>query len=123
MKLILTGAGFISLGLGVAGMFLPVLPTVPLILLASFFFARSSERFHKWLLEHPRFGGYIKSYSAGEGLPMGVKKRAIAMLWLSIALSSALTYQRIWLPVLLFCIGTGVSIYILRLPVKREERV
>lgn len=49
-------AGCVSLGLGLMGMVLPLLPTVPFLLLAAFCFARSSERLHRWLLDHPRLG-------------------------------------------------------------------
>lgn len=49
-------AGFACFGLGAIGAFLPLLPTVPLMLLAAYCFARGSERFHEWLITHPRFG-------------------------------------------------------------------
>ena len=54
-----------SLGLGLLGMFLPVLPTVPFILLAAFAAARGSERLHRRLLADPRFGPMIRDWRAG----------------------------------------------------------
>ena len=59
MRVIWLIAGSISLGLGLLGVFLPLLPTVPFVLLAAFCFARSSERLHDWMLEHPKFGPAI----------------------------------------------------------------
>lgn len=53
-------AGFVSLGLGAIGAFLPLLPTVPFVILAAFCFARSSPKLERRLLEHPRFGPHIR---------------------------------------------------------------
>jgi uncharacterized membrane protein YbaN (DUF454 family) len=54
--------GLFSLGLGLLGAFLPLVPTVPFLLLASFFFARSSHRLHRWLHEHPLFGSMLTDW-------------------------------------------------------------
>lgn len=59
MRVIWGLLGLISVGLGLIGIFLPLIPTVPFMLLAAFFFARSSERLHAWLIEHPTFGPSI----------------------------------------------------------------
>lgn len=55
--------GFAALGLGLVGIALPLLPTVPFLLLAAFFFARSSERLHNWLITHPRLGPPIEDWN------------------------------------------------------------
>ena len=62
MKIIWFIFGFLSLAFGILGIFLPLLPTVPLILLAAFCFARSSERMHKWLINHPKLGPPIQDW-------------------------------------------------------------
>ena len=54
--------GILSLGLGALGILLPLLPTTPLVLLAAFSFARSSDRLHQWLLEHDVFGALIENW-------------------------------------------------------------
>jgi uncharacterized membrane protein YbaN (DUF454 family) len=54
--------GILSLGLGALGILLPLLPTTPLVLLAAFSFARSSDRLHRWLLEHDVFGALIENW-------------------------------------------------------------
>lgn len=59
MRFVWASLGLLSVGLGLIGIFLPLLPTVPFMLLAAFFFARSSERLHGWILAHPTFGPSI----------------------------------------------------------------
>ncbi|MEM1160041.1 MAG: YbaN family protein, partial [Pseudomonadota bacterium] len=64
MKILWTLAGWAAFGLGLLGAALPLLPTVPFMLLAAFCFARGSERFHRWLMNHPRFGPGIRDWQA-----------------------------------------------------------
>jgi len=61
-RTVYVSGGLLSVGLGTAGLFLPLLPTTPLLLLAAFLFARSSERWHRWLLTHKRLGPYIHAF-------------------------------------------------------------
>ena len=114
-RILLLIAGVISLVLGIIGAFLPLLPTVPLVLLAAYCFARSSERLHQWLIHHRYFGPMIESFQAGKGIPKRVKYRTIAILWLSMGFSCWIV-ARLWLCLMLVAIGIGVSIYLLRLP-------
>ena len=73
-------AGSISLGLGVLGMFLPLLPTTPLWLLAAACYARGSQRFHHWLIHHPMFGETIRRYQSGEGIPRRARNKTLIIL-------------------------------------------
>ena len=73
-------AGFSSLGLGVAGIPLPLLPTTPFLLLAAFCFARSSQRWHDWLVEHKHFGPPIKDWRAHGAIPLRAKIIASVMM-------------------------------------------
>ena len=116
MRWLLIAIGWGSVLLAVIGIFLPVLPTVPLLLLAAACFARSSERFYHWLVTHPRLGPLISDYLNGQGIPLRAKFYAIGLLWLSLSLSVLLWVPLLWVDLLLILIGTGVTIYLLRLP-------
>ena len=114
-KTLLAAAGIVSLILGVIGIFLPVLPTVPFILLAGFCFAQSSERLHTWLINHKMFGRIIRDFEAGNGIPRRVKVRAISLLWLSLIFSMWIV-ARPFAYFLLPLIGSGTTLYLWRLP-------
>ena len=109
--------GLVSTGLAVLGIFLPLLPTVPLLLLAAACFARSSERFHSWLLQHPHLGPMIRGYLEGQGIPLRSKIFTIALLWLTISVSVLLLTTPLWVKITLLAIGSAVTIYLLQLPV------
>ena len=116
LRLFLAVCGFCSTGLAVIGIFVPLLPTVPLLLLAAACFARSSESFHGWLLEHPRLGPMIRGYLDGQGIPLKSKVMAITLIWVSISVSTLFLIPLIWVKVFLIAIGLCVTIYLLRLP-------
>jgi uncharacterized membrane protein YbaN (DUF454 family) len=84
MKILLTILGLISLGLGILGAFLPVLPTTPLLLLAAFLFLRSNRRLYDWLLNHPKMGPYITNFIKHKAIPLRVKIVAVSTLWLTL---------------------------------------
>lgn len=79
-KWIYLTAGWVALGLGVAGIFLPVLPTTPFVLLAAWCFSRSSEQLHRWLLDHPRFGPLIRDWEAHRVIRLRAKILATAVI-------------------------------------------
>lgn len=114
-RILLIIAGILSLVLGVIGAFVPLLPTVPLVLLAAYCFGRSSEKLHQWLLRHRYFGPIIENFQAGKGIPRKVKYRAIILLWLSMGMSAWIV-GRLPLQLMLAVIGLGVTIYLWRLP-------
>lgn len=119
-RILLLIAGVLSLVLGIIGAFLPLLPTVPLVLLAAYCFARSSERLHQWLIYHRYFGPIITSFQAGKGIPKRVKYRTITILWLSMGFSCWIV-AKLWMCLMLFTIGICVSIYLLLLPDYKER--
>ena len=112
--------GFCATALAVLGIFLPLLPTVPLLLLAAACFARSSERFYRWLLEHRHLGPMVRDYLDGRGIPLRAKVTAIGMIWVTIPIS-AFFVPIPWVRVLLIAIGLGVTVYLIRLPLREEE--
>jgi len=118
-KVLLTAAGILSLGTGIVGAFVPLLPTVPLVLLAAFCFARSSKRLHNWLLTHPMFCRIIRDFEAGRGVERRVKVRAIALIIVSMTYSGWMVGRpTAWLGLLV--IGSLVAANIWRLPEKKS---
>ena len=118
-RILLLLCGWVSLGLAVLGIFLPVLPTTPLVLLGAICFSSSSDKMYRILLNSRLFGPYIENYRTKQGIPLAVKVRAIALLWLLLGLS-ALLMQKLWSTVLFAVIGTGVTIHLVILKTKRS---
>lgn len=110
----LLGVGWLSVSLGVIGIFLPVLPTTPFLLLAAACFARSSRRFYDWLVLHPRLGPWFRDYLEGNGIPLKGKVYALAAMWLSIALSCWLV-PLFWARIFMLVSATLVSLYIVQM--------
>ena len=108
--------GWFSLVMGVIGIFLPLLPTTPFILLAAACFARSSPRFYAWITSHHRYGPMIANYLAGRGLPVKAKVMAISLLWISISFTLFIV-SLLWAKLAMLATALAVSIYIIwRLP-------
>lgn len=120
LKAFLIVIGFISVGLGILGMFLPVLPTTPFLLLAAACFAKSSKRFYYWLLNNKWFGSYLKNYREGKGIPLKIKTMALSFLWSTILLSTIFFLDNIYLRILLISIAVGVTIHISLIKTKKE---
>ena len=80
LRLVWVICGMISLGLGIVGIFQPVLPTTPLVLLAAFCFGKGSPRLHAWILAHPRFGPAIQDWENTGAVPKRVKLYACAVM-------------------------------------------
>ncbi|MGI6408695.1 MAG: YbaN family protein [Thiopseudomonas sp.] len=112
----LFGLGWLSASLGVLGIFLPLLPTTPFMLLAAGCFARSSERFYCWITSHPKYGPMIADYLAGKGLPMRAKYLAVSLLWLSI-LFGVYWVGFVWAKLAMLLTAVAVTAYLWRLPV------
>ena len=122
MKSILALLGLISLGLGIVGAFLPLLPTVPFVLLSAFLFARSSDRLHNWLITHKIFGQLIRDYHEDRGITIQGKIAAISMMWISNIISIAFIINNIlWLQILMSIVTLSVTIYILQYKTKRKS--
>ena len=108
--------GWFSLVMGVIGIFLPLLPTTPFILLAAACFARSSPRFYAWITSHHRYGPMIGNYLAGKGLPVKAKVMAISLLWISISFTLFIV-SLLWAKLAMLATALAVSVYIIwRLP-------
>lgn len=111
--------GWFSLITGIIGIFLPLLPTTPLVLLAAWCFSKSSERFHTWLIEHKYFGPILRDWQSSDGIPKRTRNRAILFMWLGMTISIIIV-GRFWATLCLIIIGLTVSIYLLRMPTRPD---
>jgi hypothetical protein len=110
----------LSTGLAVLGIFLPLLPTVPLLLLAAACFARSSESFHRWLLEHRHLGPLLRPYLQRAGIPRRARLKAIAVIWVTIPASALFLVPQPWVRLIMIIVALAVTLYLLRLPTQEE---
>ena len=108
-------AGTVALLLGIVGIFLPLLPTTPFLLLASACYMRGSDRMHQWLMNQRHLGPYLRNYQQGRGIPLRVKITALAFMWASLAVSMWLVPLP-WVRALLLLPGIAVTIHLYRLP-------
>ncbi len=112
MNILLTILGLISLGLGILGIFLPVLPTTPLLLLAAFLFMRSNRKLYDWLMNHPRLGPYITDFMVHKSIPLHVKIVSISLIWLTLLNCAVFITDRWILRVMYIAIAAAVTIHI-----------
>lgn len=116
LRALLLSVGFLSIALGVLGIFLPVLPTTPFLLLAASCFIRSSPKFYDWLVGHPKLGKYVVYYLDGKGIPKKAKVYTLVVLWSTMFITAFVVLDSPIVRVILPTIGLLVSIYILRQP-------
>lgn len=121
MKVLLNIIGGIAVLLAILGIFLPLLPTTPFLLLASACYMRSSERMHRWLRENRMFGEYLRNIEDRRGIPLRAKVLALGLMWSSLAFSMY-SAGKVFVTVVLALTGLGVTIYLLRMPTLRRER-
>lgn len=113
IKILFNIAGTVALTLAVLGIFLPLLPTTPFLLLASACYVRGSERLHRWLMRNRLFGPYLVNLNNGSGIPLRAKIVAMIFLWISLAVSAwFIPYP--WVRLFLLIPGIGVTTYLLR---------
>ena len=84
--------GFITLSLGILGIFLPLLPTTPFLLLASTLFMHGSKRWHSWLTNHSLFGPFIHNYVNHKAITLSMKITILITLWLSLTTSRVMSF-------------------------------
>jgi uncharacterized protein len=113
-KAVLVAAGSLCLALAVLGVFLPLLPTTPFLLLASACYVRSSERLHGWLMGNRMLGPYIRNFRERRGIPLRGRVTMVVLLWLPLAYS-IYRLDLLWLELLLLLMGITWSVLILRM--------
>lgn len=110
--------GILSIVLGSVGIFVPVLPTVPFLLLALFCFSKSSERAYNLIINNKYFGKTLKDYKEGKGLSLATKIKAILFLSLGIGFS-LYKVQSLHPQIFLVIVWLAVSIHIIMLKNKK----
>lgn len=117
IRILLLIAGGISLFLGIVGIFLPLLPTTPFVLLTAMCWARSSERFHSWLLNHRLFGSMVANWESHRVIPLKAKWLSTIMMngaiWISLFFGMESSW---WFKILMISIGISVSLWIWSFP-------
>jgi uncharacterized membrane protein YbaN (DUF454 family) len=111
-KILLITVGSIFLVLGVIGIFLPLLPTTPFLLLTAACYAKSSKRLLRKMLSNRLVGKYIADYQQNKGIRKSIKIYVLTLLWTTIALSIVFFTDAVWLKILLVCVAVGVTIHI-----------
>ena len=115
-------AGTIFLGIGIIGIFLPILPTTPFLLLAAACYVRSSKRFYDWIVNNKWIGTYIKNYREGRGVPLKVKVFTISLLWITILASVFFIISNFLIEIILIMIAIGVTIHILTIKTFKKKK-
>ena len=108
--------GLVSLSIGFAGMFLPLVPTTPLVLLAAYFFSRSSPRIHQWLRAHRRFGPILRDWENGQVIRPGAKAASVVLMFGLVGYSVWFVVRSPYLQALLILISLGVALFVLSRP-------
>jgi len=121
VKALLVAGGSASLALGVIGIFIPILPTTPFLLLAAVCYARSSRRCHHWLLHNRWFGTIIRDYREGRGMPRSRKILTIVALWLTIGSTAVGAVEDWWVRLALLAVACAVTIHLLRIKTRADE--
>ena len=119
MKHLLTVIGVIALGLGILGIFLPVLPTTPFLLAASAVFLKSSPRLYNWLMSHPRLGPYIRDFQLNKAIPMRVKVISVSLVWLTLLNCAIFVAGNLLMRILFISIAVAVTAHILHYKTSR----
>ena len=119
-RTLLIAFGTLSVILGVIGIFLPLLPTTPFLLLAAACYARSSDRLYRWLLNNRWFGEYIRNYREGRGLPLRLKILTILTLWLVIGFTALYAVSALWSRIILLAIMAAVTTHLVAIKTTRR---
>lgn len=112
LKILYQVGGSISIGLAMTGLFLPVLPTTPFVLLAIFLFGKSQPEKIQEIMQHPKLGPFVQDYLDPQGIPMKSKIKALLVLWLSILISVTFFIPHVAIKMLILSIASLVSVWI-----------
>jgi len=112
-NIVLIIIGSISVALGVIGIFIPILPTTPFLLLAAYCYFEGSPKLYTLLLNNRFLGEYIKNFREHKSIPLKTKIFAISMLWLTVGYCIIYLIPLLIIKILLFIIASVVTVHIL----------
>lgn len=112
--------GSLALVAGIIGVFLPILPTTPFVLLSAWCFFRSSDKLYEWVINNETFGPTIMNYQQGKGITQKTRIRAIVMMWATISVSAYFFVSNLYLIAIMYLVAISVSVYLYRLPTATE---
>ena len=115
--------GFLSLFFAIVGIFLPILPTTPLVILAAYCFSKSSKRLHQWLLNNPYFGEMIKDWESFGMIPLKAKIIATSMIIPSFAYTFIFVPVAVWIKVVVAFIGAYALHFIWSKPETEKQAI
>lgn len=110
-KIIYTVLGCLGLGLGAIGTILPILPTVPFLLLAAFCFAKSSEKLHNWFISTKLYKDNLESYVAGKGMTKATKIRIMVTVTILMTIGFIMMHQVLVGRIVLACVWVFHIVY------------
>ena len=119
-RLILLIVGWLCVGLGFVGIFVPGLPTTIFLIIALWAFARSSKRFHTWLLNHQRFGPILRNWESHKVVPIKAKI-VMVILQILVVIMVQYTFNSLFVTVALLIVLILVAWYVISLPSKTPE--
>ncbi|MBQ2414487.1 MAG: YbaN family protein [Rikenellaceae bacterium] len=121
MKTVYIILGSLSLALGIVGIFIPLLPTTPLLLLSAALYFRSSPQLYEWLLNHPKLGTYIRNFREYNAIPLRAKIVSITLLWLTIGYCVVAVIEPLWLRITLMLLASAITIHILSFKTLKKQ--
>lgn len=113
--------GSLALALGVLGIFLPVLPTTPFLLLSATCYFHGSKRLYTWLMNHRRLGPYIRSFREDKSIPLRVKIVSVTMVWATLLYCAVFVTEIIWLKALFMILAIGITWHILSYKTRKQQ--
>ena len=116
MRGLLVACGTLCVGLGLVGVFLPLMPTTVFLLLAAACYARSSDRFYQRLVNHRFLGAYIRNSREGRGMRRRDKTITLVLLWVGIGATIVWSADALWLRLLLLAIAAAVTVHVAKIP-------
>lgn len=123
MRIFLIIVGSVSLALGITGIFLPMLPTTPFLLLTAAVWVKASPRLYNWLLNHRLFGEYIRNFREHRAIPLRVKITSVSLVWLTIGYCIfAVVDKWWWAQALMALLATAISWHILSFATLKKEK-